>query len=218
MSTAPRPTLLIADDDPLILATLGHVLRNADFDVIEAQNSAEALAACLERKPALAIIDYALPGTNGVELARLITNQTATPLMFLSAYKDESIVQAAIAAGAMAYLIKPIDTLHVLPAIRTALQRAVELNALRSQADQLNLALQSRRAISVATGLVMARFQIGQQEALERMRRMARSRRTRLETFAGELVKATDDATKLYEALNQGGASPQGARDRGSDA
>ena len=216
MSVAPRPTILIADDDPLIVATLGHVLRKAEFEVIEACDSASAFAACIEQKPALAIIDYAMPGSNGVELAQLIAGQTGVPLMFLSAYNEESIVRAAIEAGAMAYLIKPIDTLQVLPAVRTALQRAVELHALRSQADQLNSALQSGRTINVATGLVMARFQIGQQEALDRMRRMARSKRTRLEAFAGELLKATDDAIKLYESLNPGTPAP-GTRDRSND-
>ncbi len=195
--------ILVADDDPLIVATLGHALRSEDFDVLEAFDSAGALEICIGKAPSLAIIDYSMPGTNGVELAHLIAEKTTVPVMFLSAYSDETIVRKAIAAGAMTYLIKPIDTLQVVPAVRTALQRSRELHALRFQADQLNTALKTGRNVSIATGLVMAKFQIGQQEALERLRSYARSRRTRLEAFASELLKATDEAGKLYESLNQ---------------
>lgn len=197
-----RATILVADDDPLIVTTLAHVLRKNSFEVLAASDSDSALDTCIRTRPALAIVDYAMPGMNGVELARLIAERTSVPVMFLSAYNDESIVTAAVAAGAMAFLVKPIDTLQVLPAVHTALQRARELHALRFQTEQLNSALQTGRNISIATGLLMAKFQIGQQEALERLRRKARSRRTRLEAFASELLRATDEAGKLYEALS----------------
>jgi response regulator NasT len=196
-------TILVADDDPLIVTTLAHVLRTNHFEVASAFDSASALEACTTLKPALAIIDYSMPGMNGIELARSIAERTAVPVMFLSAYNDAAIVNAAIAAGAMAYLVKPDDTLQVVPAVQTALQRARELHALRFQTEQLNTALQSGRNISIATGLLMAKFQIGQQEALERLRRKARSRRTRLEAFASELLRATDEAGRLYEALDE---------------
>ena len=198
-----KPCVLVADDDPLIVATLGHVLRAAEFEVAEVFDSASALEAYIRLTLALAIIDYAMPGSNGVELARLITTRTSVPVMFLSAYSDAAIVREAIAAGAMTYLIKPIDTLQILPAVRTALERSRDLQALRFQTGQLNSALQSGRNVSVATGLLMAKFRIGQKEALERLRRHARSSRTRLETLATELLRATDEAGKLYESLGR---------------
>jgi len=77
--------VLVADDDPLIVATLGHVLHSAGFDVAEVFDGASALEACIRLTPALAIVDYAMPGSNGVELARMIALQTAVPVMFLSA-------------------------------------------------------------------------------------------------------------------------------------
>lgn len=198
-----RATVLVADDDPLIVTTIAHTLRSNEFDVASAFDGASALEACIRMRPALAIVDYSMPGMSGVELARLIAQRTAVPVMFLSAYNDESIVREAVAAGAMAYLVKPVDTLQVVPAVRTAMQRSREMHALRFQTEQLNTALQTGRNISIATGLLMAKFQIGQQEALERLRQKARSRRTRLEAFATELLRATDEAGKLYEALGE---------------
>jgi AmiR/NasT family two-component response regulator len=211
-TTGIRATVLVADDDPLIVATLGHGLRAAGFDVFEAFDGPSALDACVAHNPSLAIIDYAMPGPNGVEMARLIAARTSVPVIFLSASSDEAVVREAIAAGAMTFLVKPIDTQQLLPVVRTALERAREFQALRSQADQLNTALQTGRNVSIATGLLMAKLQIGQQEALERMRRHARSKRIRLEAFATELLRANDEAGKLYESLsNRIEARPPGA-------
>jgi len=204
LAAVTNPTVLVADDDPLIVATVGHGLREAKFDVLEAFDSSSALAACIAHKPSLAVIDYAMPGYGGLELARFISTQTDVPLIFLSAYSDEAIVCEAIAAGALAYLVKPIDTQQLLAAVRTALQRGRELRALRLQANQLNTALQTGRTVNVATGLLMAKFQIGQQEAFECLRHYARSNRTRLEEAASELLRANDEAGKLYESLSRG--------------
>lgn len=206
--------VLIADDDPLIVATLSHALRAANFEALEANDAESAFRACVAHAPALAIVDYSMPGTNGVDLAARIANETAVPVIFLSAYGDETIVREAIAAGAMTYLVKPIDTSQLLPAVHTAIERSRELRALRCQADQLNSALKGGRNVSVATGLLMEKYQIGQQEALERLRRQARSSRTRLEVLATEVLRVADDAGKIYETLSH--STPEKRRDEES--
>jgi response regulator NasT len=189
--------------------SLGRVLRAAGFDVLEAFDATVALEICASHAVSAAIVDYAMPGMNGIEFARLNAERAASvPVIFLSGYSDEAIVAEAIAAGAMTYLVKPVDTKHLLPVIRAALQRSRELNALRTQTQQLNSALQSSRPVNIATGLLMARFQIGQEEAFERLRRQARSRRTRLEEVAAELLRVNDEADKLYEPLSHGVSGP----------
>lgn len=202
-AAAPSPTILLADDDPLIVATLGHGLRSAGYQVLVAYDGAHALEICLESNPALAIVDYAMPGLTGVELARQIAKRTSTAVIFLSAYSDQAIVGGAIDAGAMAYLVKPVDTEQLLTMVRTVLQRSREFRALQSQAEQLNTALQMSRNVSVATGVLMEKFGIDQQEALERLRRQARSTRTRLEEVATQLLRMTDETARLYGALGQ---------------
>ena len=206
MAAAPdvghKPTVLVADDDPLALAALGRGLRAAQLDLLEAPDSLSALTACVESSPSLAVIGYPLRGSHGVELARLIATQTSVPFIFLSANSDEGTVREAIEAGALAYLVKPIDVQQILPAVRTALQRAREIQALRARAKALDAALQSERNVCIATGLLMAKFHVSQQEAFERLRRHARSKRTRLEQIATELLAASNQAGKLYEALS----------------
>ncbi len=209
-----RPQLiLLVDDDPVILETFGASLREAGFEVLEAADGASALQSCITSSPALAVIDYAMPGLSGVELARQLVAQTDVAFLFLSAHADESVVREAVAAGAMTYLVKPVDGAGLIPPVRTALERSREFLALRSEGQRLSAALKIDRNIGVATGLVMSRFQLGQQAAFERLRRYARSHRVRLEEVATQLLRATEEAAKVYDSLNRDGSG----RGPGSD-
>lgn len=214
MPAPNRPSILVADDDPLILSTLSRGLRIAGFEVLEANDGESALQICIAFAPSVALLDYAMPGLSGVELARQIAGSTQVPVVFLSAYSDEAIVDQAIAAGAMSYLVKPIDIPQLLPVIRAAVRRSQELQALRLQTMQLSTALQSGRSVNIATGLLMARFRIGQQEAFERLRHHARSKRARLEEVATELLRVTDAADRCYESLRPAESGPPA--DKGS--
>lgn len=195
-----QPTIVVADDDPLIVATLSRGLRDAGFIIVEAYDSASALEACLRNSPTVALIDYKMPGATGAELARSIAAQTTIPIVFLSGYSDESLVREAIDAGAMSYLVKPIDISQLLPVLRSAVERARDLRQLRSE---IKIAQTRNRTIGIATGLLMLRFQITQKDAFERLRRHARSTRSRLEDVAAALLRATEENTVLYEKLAQ---------------
>jgi two-component system, response regulator PdtaR len=200
-----RPCILLVDDDPIILETFGESLRGAGFEVIEARDGARALQICIAQTPALAVIDYAMPGLSGVELARQLVAQTDVPFLFLSAHSEERIVQQAVAAGALTFLLKPTEPAALIPAVRAALERSREVLALRSETERLNAALRINRNVGVATGLVMARFKITQVEAFERLRTHARSRRVRLEEVVDELLHATEQTSKLYDSLDPDG-------------
>ncbi|HVW67415.1 MAG TPA: response regulator [Steroidobacteraceae bacterium] len=191
--------VLLADDDRLIVATVGQTLRAGGYEVLEAFDGPTALAICKTQHPDLAILDHSMPGMSGVELARALASSTGVPVIFLSAYSDEEIVNDAIVAGAMTYIVKPIDTDRLVPIVRTALQRAREFKALRLQNDKLRAALQKDHNVSVAAGVLMAKFNLGQHEAFERLRRHARSLRAKLEDVATELLRVNDEAGKILQ-------------------
>jgi AmiR/NasT family two-component response regulator len=195
--------VLVADGDPRTVAAVGQELRAAGFDVLEAFDGPSALDACIVHAPALAIIGYALTGSTGVEIAHEITNRTAVPVVLMSADSNDVVVREAVAAGVLAFLLQPVDARQLLPVVRLAVQRARDYQALRSRAEQLDAALQGGRNVSLAAGLLMATFHIGREDAFERLRRHARSNRVRLEEVASELLRATEETAKLYEALSQ---------------
>jgi AmiR/NasT family two-component response regulator len=208
-AAAANSILLITADTPTV-AAVGGALRAAGFEVIEASDGVTALETCLTKCPSLAVIDDTRSDSAGIHLAQQLTERFFVPFVYLSADDDEAIISAVVAAGAMAYLVKPIDPPQIVPAVRAALRRSLELRALQSQTERLTAAVQTGKQIGIATGLIMANLRLDQQEAFERLRRQARARRARLEDFAAQLLRVADESGDIYRSL----ASSDGPRRR----
>ena len=198
MMSMNRATLLIADDDRLVLATLAEGLRRAGYTVLEAAGGEEAIRLACEHKPDLAILDMRMPGRDGLDVARWLCEHTDCPFLFLSAYGDAEVVSAAVRAGALGYLVKPLDVQQILPSIEAALHRGRELRALLEEEAQLTAALRLGREVSMAVGILMAREQIDEQAAFERLRGEARTQRRRLSLLAAELVQGAGNGARAY--------------------
>ncbi len=155
----------------------------------------------MTKRPSLALIDDRKSDSDGIHLAQQLTERFFVPFVYLSASDDEAIISAAVAAGAMAYLVRPIDPPKIVPAVRAALRRSQELRALQSQTERLTAAVQTGKQIGIATGLIMANLRLDQREAFERLRRQARARRARLEDFAAELLRVADETGGFYRSL-----------------
>src|SRR5512134_2577061 len=125
----PNPTLMVVDDDRLVLATLVAGLKQAGFDVIEADNGGDAILLARKYRPRLAILDMRMQGKSGMDVARYLAANTDTGFMFLSAFGDSDIVEEATRMGALGYLVKPLDVRQIVPAVRAALARWDELRA-----------------------------------------------------------------------------------------
>ena len=176
------PTLLLAEDDRVVLFTLAEGLREAGFEVIEARDGARALELCRSELPDLALLDIRMPGLDGLELARRLRTETAVPFLFLTAHDDEDLVREAVRIGALGYLVKPLDVPRLVPMLRTALARAEEVDGLRA-------ALASNRDIGTAVGIAMRTWNLDRRTAFERLRKYARDRSARLIDVAREVVK-----------------------------
>ena len=197
----PVHSILLVTGDKVTSATVGGALRAAGFEVMEALDGVTALETCLTKRPSLAVIDDLGSDSRGIHLAQQLTERFLVPFVYLSAYDDEAIIGAAVTAGAMAYLVKPIDAPQIVPVVHAALRRSQELRALQSQTERLTAAVQTGKQIGIATGLIMANLRLGQQEAFERLRRQARARRARLEDFAAELLRVADETGGFYRSL-----------------
>lgn len=195
--------VVVADDDPLIVELFAGWLRDSSYEVIEANDGPSALNSCVAHQPDLVVMDYDMPGYSGGELASFIVSQTGAPLIFVSRHDEPAIVKSAIDAGAHAYLVKPVEETQFLTTVRTALERGREMRELRSNSDKLHRALEAGRAVNMATGLLMGRFGIAQRDAFERLRRQARSTRTRLEDVAAELLRANEGAAQHFAMFSR---------------
>ncbi len=191
-SKPAKPTILIVDDDRLILATLSKGLRNAGYELREASSGAEAIFCCAEQPPDLVLLDARMPGLSGMDVAVELYSRNI-PFIFLSAYGDHAIVKQAVEKGAFSYLVKPLDVPQIVPVIEAALVRSAELKQLKLSEQNLNVALSRGRASSVAIGLLMERYRFTADEAFEVLRQYARSQRRRLDEVAVQMVSAAEE-------------------------
>ncbi|MFO7324122.1 MAG: response regulator [Pseudomonadota bacterium] len=199
-------TILLVDDDRLILATLSRGLSAGGFRTLEAACGADALKVCAENPPCIAIIDYDMPGMTGLELLARLQSDGRFPVIILSAYGDETIVSKAVELGAMAYLVKPIDPSKLVPTIRTVIRRYNELAALRTESAQLNSALKAARATSVVVGLLMERLRLTEKQAYERLRQFCRSHNRKVTEVASEILGTAEQLNAFIADIGEGPA------------
>ena len=186
-AAARSPRLLLADDEPLIVATLADALERSGFQVLTATGSEEALECARTRSFALAILDYAMPGRDGLELAAALSD-LRQPFIFLSAHSEEHLVERAVGAGALAYVVKPVDPARLVPTVRAALHRAREISALMDEKERLSQSILINREVSVAVGLIMAHRGLARERAFELLRQQARRTRRSIRELALEVI------------------------------
>jgi DNA-binding NarL/FixJ family response regulator len=119
----PRIRVLVADDHQAMLDLVTSVLA-IDFDVIRAVcDGGAAVAAAVQMLPDVAVLDVSMPVLNGFEVMRCLRSIAHdVTVVLLTAYSDADMVDAALAAGASAYVLKPRLDTDLVPAIKLALE------------------------------------------------------------------------------------------------
>lgn len=185
--------LLVVDDDRLVLTVISTGLANVGFEVATAETAEDAEAWLAGgTRPDLAILDIHMPGKGGLFLADRLRSLDQIPFMMFSAYSDPAMVEQASQCGALGFLVKPLDTVQMVPAIEAALARADELKDLRTTQLQLQAALDGERDISIAIGITMMQHCLKRNEAFDSLRTSARKRRCKLTELATEVIQAAE--------------------------
>jgi len=147
------------------------MLERAGFEVVaEARDGREAVALAAEQLPDLAVMDVKMPELDGIEAARQMLEQRQIPIVMLTAFSEAALVGRAVDAGVFGYLVKPFRESDLLPAIEAARARHAELQALRDEAGSLREALEARKLIERAKGLLMEKDGLSEAEAFARLR------------------------------------------------
>lgn len=147
--------------------------------------------------PDLVLMDIALPGLDGISAAREILAFRAVPIVMVTGHADPELVERAAAAGVFTYLLKPVSQRDLDAAIQMARARFAELQALRQQVRDLTEALEIRKVVEQAKGILMKRLQISEAEAFRRLQRRASARRTSLR----DMAQAVWEADRFYREL-----------------
>ena len=143
---ASKGGILVVDDNRLVLATLADGLTRAGYDVVDADDSDDAILLACAHRPDLALLDIRMEGKSGFDVACHLRSQQATPFMFLSAFSDDDTVAQVMEPGAACTSNDPAET-PVAMAAGVLMQRH-SLNR--------DVALERLRGLAAATGRSMA--------------------------------------------------------------
>lgn len=128
-----RGCILVVDDQPANIQTVGTLLHAEGYDVMSATSAEQALQRLRARRPDLLLLDMMMPGTSGLDLCRVLAAKPSlaeVPVIFLSAADEVGLITAALEAGAVDYVTKPFRRPELLGRIRTHL-------ALKAAHDQM---------------------------------------------------------------------------------
>jgi DNA-binding LytR/AlgR family response regulator len=160
--TAPRPTALIADDEPLLRDALEHMLVQMwpELHVVaQARNGREAIDKFEAERPDICFLDVHMPGTTGVEVARHIGRRAH--LVFVTAY-DEYAVQA-FSQGVLDYLVKPVEPSRLAETVARLQDRLRTAQpALNTEALLQQLAASLKQTAAAPAPLRWVRASVGQ--------------------------------------------------------
>lgn len=191
--TTQKRSILMVDDDRLILTTLRRGLEQEGYKVSTAESVDEAEAWLNENDlPDVVLLDVNMPNRSGLELAKRLNAMNHIAFVLLTAYSDGEIIEKAKELGATAYLVKPVDTKQLIPAIETAIARSDEMRKLREIKGHLQTALDSDRTVSVAVGIVMEQLRVNHEEAFQVLRQHARSQHFKLIDVATNIMHARE--------------------------
>jgi len=191
--------IVVAEDESLIRLDLVELLSSEGYDVVGACGRGdEAVRLVVELRPDLALLDVMMPGLDGIEAARQITENADVAVIMLTAFSQRELIDAASDAGAMGYLVKPYQRDDLVPAIELAIARRRELADLTESLESAQRRLRDRALIDRAKGVLLDRYGMSEADAFRFLQRNAMSNRRRMAEVALEVL----DGTAELEGLN----------------
>jgi len=183
--------VLVAEDDPLIALALCERLRSLGHEPLGPVSDGEqAIELARESGPDLYLFDIEMPSVDGLEAAaRLAGEGLRRPVVVVTGVEDRGLIERSIANGVSAYLTKPVDSRELDAAIQLAAARHAEFRELEAEVDRAQQALEDRKLVERAKGLLMSALNLSEQDAFRRLQLTARERNLRLAEVAARIVE-----------------------------
>ncbi len=185
--------ILIADDEPIIRLDLRQLLENMGHTVVgEAGDGATAINMARQLRPSLILLDVKMPSMDGIEAASVISRERIAPVLILTAYGQGDLIERARDAGVFAYLVKPFKETDLLPAMEIAMSRYHELATLEKEVGRLEEALETRKLVDRAKGILMKKFGLSEPDAFRRLQTQSMKTRKSMKELAEAVILADE--------------------------
>jgi response regulator NasT len=182
--------IAIADDEPLMreyyldtLSVLGHQVTCA------VRTGRELVAHCRGDRPDLIIADIRMPDMDGIDAVGELNREGPIPAVLVSAYHDPELFERASMEVILAYLVKPIKQADLEAAISIAMQRFEQFRTMHQESGELRQALEDRKLIERAKGVIMKRAGLDEEKAFLRLQRLARDSSQKMAEVARMILK-----------------------------
>ena len=189
-----RTRVIIADDESLVRVDLREALTEQGYLVVgEVGDGQSAVNMARELDPDIVVMDIKMPGMDGIEAAQILTEEKIAPVVLLTAYSQRQLVDRAKEAGVVGYLVKPFRETDLAPAIELALARFAEFRALEEQVGNLTEALETRKKVEQAKGILMDTQGISESEAFRKIQKMSMNTRRPMKEVAEAIILANSE-------------------------
>jgi response regulator NasT len=188
--------IILAEDDSVIRMDLREELQRQGYLVVgDVGDGQSAINLARELRPDLIIMDIRMPELDGIEAARVLTSERLAPVVLLTAFSDDELIERAREAGVVNYITKPLRQSDLKPAIEIALARFQEFREIESQVKTLEDQLATRKVVEKAKGVLMDKYKLTEQEAFRRIQKLSMNNRKSMREVA--------EAILLAEEVNQ---------------
>jgi two-component system, response regulator PdtaR len=187
----PRWRVLIIDDHAQSRAAVAEAVGTQGGVVVGNGSRVEDAVRLVDKhRPDVLLLAIGLPDGDGVEAARRVMATLPCPIVLLTSHADPEVSTRAVAAGALGFLVKPLRSAELGPALDVAVTRFCELEAVRKENEALRQKLESRKLVDRAKGLLMTRLGLSEPEAFRRIQKTAMDTRKTMADVARALLLA----------------------------
>lgn len=169
-----------------ILEGMGHRV------VAEASDGRTAVDLARRDSLDLAILDIKMPEMDGLDAAKLITEGKVCPVLLLTAYSQQDLIDRAKEAGVFGYLVKPFKEADLLPAIEIAISRYKQMEALEKEVGNLQDTLETRKLVDRAKGILMDKRNLGESDAFRWIQTQSMNNRKSMREIAEAVILMQD--------------------------
>lgn len=190
--------VLIVDDESLIRMDLRDIIESCGHEVVaEGTNGVEALELCKKHKPDIILMDVKMPELDGIEAARQIGFHHEAPVVLLTSYSQQDLIDKARESGVYGYLIKPVREEQLVPSLEMALGRYKSDAQLREKMAELEQSLEDRKIIQKGTGILMELYSISEVEAYNRIRTLSMNKQISIIETCNLIIKQSNKSNNI---------------------
>lgn len=185
--------ILVVEPDPEKARQIIDALVEAGWSDARAIGNASRLERAIkEHEPDIVLIDLANPSRDTLEQISLASDTRARPVAMFVDRTDDELTQAALAAGVSAYVVDGLQMNRIKSVLETAIARFQIVRKMQSELDAAKRALEDRKTIDRAKGILMRQRGVPEDEAYQLMRKAAMDQGRRVIDVAQALVTAAD--------------------------